>query len=295
MAKVRDILLETKKLLQSYNIAAYALEAELLLAKAIGKFIERRDLILILEDSVSTAVENKINDMIKLRQRNMPVAYILGKKHFWNFDFDVTQDVLIPRPETELIVDLALKYVEQGKISVQKNNLMQILDLGIGSGCLLLTILKEFCQRDIDATGIGVDISPEAISVAKENAKKLYLDEYIEFYVSDWWEKIDTDRQFDFIVSNPPYISSSEWKNLMPDVRDYEPMIALTDNADGLTHYRVISEKLPRHMHSNSIAFFECGYMQAERVIQIFEHNNLHIIEVVKDLNGIDRVIAVKL
>lgn len=211
---------------------------------------------------------------IERRARREPVSHILGGRHFWKGWFKVTPDVLDPRPETETLVDLAVK-----------EPFSRILDLGTGSGAILISLLIENPQ----ATGVGTDISAEAILAAGANARLHDVADRLILPLSDWYD--DIGGRFDLIVSNPPYIAAAEMAGLDPEVRDHEPRVALTDEADGLSAYRRIADGSRGHLTPGGRLIVEIGHTQAEAVHDIFRAANLENIEVHKDLGGRDRVV----
>ncbi len=218
------------------------------------------------------------NAMITQREEHRPVAQIIGKREFWGREFKVTKDTLDPRPDSELIIQCALER--------EKPN--SVLDLGTGTGCLLLSILAE-CP---EARGVGSDLSDAALSVARENAVRLDMIDRVDLIKSDWFSEIT--GHFDLIVSNPPYISDAEMKELQPDVRDWEPHMALTPGGDGLDAYRIIAGGLDQRLNEGGTGIFEIGATQAADVIALFLKAGFKSVEAFKDLNGKDRAIIVE-
>ncbi len=213
--------------------------------------------------------------LVTRRAAREPMAHILGKRAFFGREFIVTADVLDPRPETEHLVERALDAPFR-----------RVLDLGCGSGCILLSLLDE---RKF-TTGLGVDISPAALAVAQRNARKLGLGQRAEFRQSDWFETVD--GMFDLIVSNPPYIATAEIDDLPRDVRDYEPHLALFAGPDGLAAYRAILQRAPRHLLPGGRLIVEIGPTQGAAVCALFENAGLIGCEIGRDLAGRDRVVA---
>ncbi len=212
--------------------------------------------------------------MIAARCRFQPVSQIIGYREFWGRNFRVTPDVLDPRPETETLVDLALKRRSE-----------RILDLGTGSGALAITLALE-CP---DATVLATDISDAALGVAGENAVRLAAQ--VAFRQSDWWQNIT--GQFDLILSNPPYISEVEMADLSPDVRNWEPHLALTPGGDGLDAYRILAGSLAGFLADDGLALFEIGATQGAEVRQIFQDAGFARVQLHQDLGGQDRVVAI--
>lgn len=215
------------------------------------------------------------------RKQKKPLAYIIGKKEFWGLDFLVNQDVLIPRPETEMLIELSQQYFSASKP-------FNILDLGTGSGCISISLLHEFKN----ARSIAIDISAPALEVARQNATLHSVQGRLEFLQGSWFEPLEPGAAFDLIVSNPPYIGFNE--PLMDDVKRYEPHTALYASNEGLEAYNLIAKDLKRFMHKNSLGLFEIGYTQGERVTRIFTSLGLNV-EIKKDYGGLDRVALVSL
>lgn len=203
-----------------------------------------------------------------------PMSHILGHRAFFEHDFLVTADVLDPRPETETLVLAALE-----------RDFGSVLDLGTGSGCILLSLLA----KRTGATGLGVDRSEKALNVARQNSEKLQLTSRVEFLQSDWFG--DVTGQFDLIVSNPPYIAADEMPGLAPEVQQFEPRMALTDEADGLDAYRRIMDGAVAHLNGGGCVMVEIGPTQAAEVASLMKKANLENVEVRSDLDGRDRVV----
>ena len=209
------------------------------------------------------------------RERRVPVSHIIGMRSFWGRDFAVTPDVLDPRPETETMIAALLAGPPAGRI----------LDLGTGSGCILLTLLAEWPA----AQGLGVDISPPAISVARRNAASLGVAERADFTTSDWFGLVEA--RFDLIVSNPPYIAEIEMATLTPEVR-HEPRMALTPGGDGLDAYRIIARGLSPHLAAGGRVALEIGPTQGSYVGRLLLDAGLRNVWVLPDMDGRDRVIC---
>ncbi|SDI94026.1 peptide chain release factor N(5)-glutamine methyltransferase [Aliiruegeria lutimaris] len=209
------------------------------------------------------------------RAARQPVSHITGKRLFWGRIFRVTAEVLDPRPETETLIAAALEAPFE-----------RVLDLGTGSGCILLSLLAERPQ----ATGLGVDLSETALEVARQNAADLQVP--AEFRRSDWFETVT--GSFDLVVSNPPYISADEMTGLAPETRDWEPRQALTDEGDGLSCYRIIAARAPDHLAPNGRLMVEIGASQGDAVSAIFAESGFEDIHVLPDLDGRGRVVAAR-
>ena len=265
---IKEMLEHIKKELDEVGINDSA-ESEWLLALAL----KTRRSLLRKSQALTNEQVSKILEALEKRKKHVPLSYIFKEANFYGYDFYVNKNVLIPRPETEELVELALK-------SISPNS--TILDIGTGSGAIAIAISKE-----IGAKVTAVDISLKALEVAKENAK--INDANVELLSSDLFENLK-GRKFDIIISNPPYISQSEYEELMPEVKIYEPKLALVCEEDGLEIYRKIIEKAPEFLNQNGKIFFEIGYLQAEKVCDMLK-DKFKDIKVKKDLQGLDRMV----
>jgi release factor glutamine methyltransferase len=269
MLPIKQILKNaTQQLTDCGNTTTPALDAEILLAYKLNKSREH-----FIGNANEMVEQNIMNDVLQRRLTGEPIAYIIGTKEFWGMDFKVTKDTLIPRPETELIIEKSLEFFP-------KNSEIDILDLGTGTGCILIALLSEFQS----AKGLGIDLSNEVLEVAKHNSKGR-----AEFIQSDWFKNIG-DRKFDLIVSNPPYISRSE--TLIKSVEKFEPHSALFAENDGYECYETIAKDLKKYLKPNGRAIFEFGQGQATIISKIFSSNGFVINEICKDLAGIERCIT---
>ncbi len=221
------------------------------------------------------ADETAFAAVVERRARREPVSQILGCRAFWTHDFIVTADVLDPRPETETLVEAALSA-----------HFDRMLDLGTGSGCILLSLLAERGG----ATGTGTDLSPAALAVARRNAVATGVGARATFLRSDWLGSVEGG--FDLIVSNPPYIADDEMAGLAPEVRDWEPHLALTPGGDGLDAYRRIAREAPGHLLPGGRLMVEIGPAQAAAVSRLFGRAGLTAVATIRDLGGRDRVIC---
>lgn len=249
-------------------------DARLLLEYIAG--INRNDLILNGNEEVDEALFTKLKEAVEKRLTHIPVQQITGYQNFMGLEFAVNENVLIPRQDTECLVEEVLKLGFSGA---------DILDMCTGSGCILLSILKY----SHDFKGTGVDISPKALEVAEKNSRDLGIE--ARFIESNLFEKLSADEKFDIIVSNPPYIKSDVIPTLMEEVRCFEPMIALDGEADGLSFYRKIIEMAPQYLRCGGKLYFEIGYDQGREVSELMKAAGFEDINVVKDLAGLDRVV----
>lgn len=209
-----------------------------------------------------------------------PVSHIIGRKGFWTLELKVTPDVLTPRPDTEVIVDLVVK-------SMAANRPFHMLDLGVGSGAIILAILSE---RSL-ATGVGIDISPEALEVARANTALLKLEDRLTFAHANWTEG-QGDGTYDLVVSNPPYIATDVIATLEPEVRDHEPKLALDGGADGLNAYRLLASEILRVLKPDGWFAIEIGYDQAPAVEALMRQAGAQGVRTIKDLSNRDRVVT---
>ncbi|HEX9857441.1 MAG TPA: peptide chain release factor N(5)-glutamine methyltransferase, partial [Paracoccaceae bacterium] len=258
--------------LAAAGIADAARDARHLLAHAMGIAPDR--LTLHLPDTLSPEAAARFETALSARERRQPVSQITGARVFWGRSFRVTPDVLDPRPETECLIAAALT-----------RPFARVLDLGTGSGAILLTLLAE-CPT---ATGLGTDLSAAALAVAGANAEALGLASRVDFLQSDWFA--DVPGQFDLIVSNPPYIAADEMAGLSPEVRDWEPHLALTPGGDGLEAYRAIAAGALRHLAPRGRLMVEIGPTQGPAVSAIFAQAGLVAPTILPDLDHRDRVV----
>ena len=265
------------------SIPEAALDARLLLEFVTGN--DTNTLYAHPDTPVSDEDAAKYEELILQRARHIPLSYITGTCSFMGVDFTVNENVLIPRQDTECLVEEAMRFVSDGS---------GILDLCTGSGCILLALMhyKNGCN------GVGVDISASAVDVARKNAAM--IDEAgglnggsVSFVCGDLYEPLQADgKKFDVIISNPPYIKRDVIETLMPEVRDHEPREALDGGEDGLSFYRRIAEGAPEHLVNYGMVFLEIGYDQGEAVSEILKKAGFTDINVVKDYGGNDRVIT---
>jgi len=268
----QSVLRSAIQTLKQAGVAEPARDARLLLAHCLG--IEASRLTLHLDDDIDTATTDRFKTLVQRRADRQPISQILEVRQFYGRTFKVTQDVLDPRPESETLVEQAL--------SVEFET---IVDVGTGSGCLLLSLLAERAQ----ATGIGVDISKAALSVAKENAALLGVAARARFLTSDWLTAFTSST--DLIVSNPPYIDEAEWATLEPEPREWEPKVALTPGPDGIEPYRILAAQAGGVLNKHGWLMVEIGWQQGAAVQEIFERSGWQNVEVVQDLGGCDRVV----
>ena len=255
-------------------------EIEILLQDILD--CSRVDLYLRFEEPLSKLQLSKLREWVQRRKNREPIQYITGKAGFYNLILNITPDVLIPRPESERLIEILLS-------NVDKDEKISILDIGTGSGCLALALGKELPKAKI----IGIDNSYNAIEIARLNTELLKI-ENVKFSQIDFLED-NMEGKYDVIISNPPYISNKEMELLMPDVKNFEPHSALTDSADGLTFYHKIAEISQNIINTNGWLFLEVGLGEhPKRTMQVFLNDNFKNVELIKDYNGDDRVLKVQ-
>lgn len=272
-----------KDILTKADVPDASIDARLLLEEVAG--VNKAYLLAHANEELKLSCEDSIEeryfDMIERRAKRIPLQHIVGYQEFMSLRFKVNEDVLVPRFDTENLVEEALKHVHDG---------MRVLDMCTGSGCILISILNY----SNDCTGVGVDISDKALKVAKENAKNILKDRQdinISFLKSDLFSELSSEEKFDVIVSNPPYIQTEVIKTLEREVKDYDPIIALDGGADGLAFYRRIIDSSGDYLNPGGVIIFEIGYDEALEVTNLLKRAGFINISVTKDLSGLDRVV----
>lgn len=276
MTTVAQAIGEATKRLEDAGIDDPRREARLLIGAALQK--TPTQIFNAVDEAVSQSEEDQISSLITRRANGEPVAYILGEREFWSLSLVVNPATLIPRPDSETLIEMVLEHCSDQPPR-------RVLDLGTGSGCLLLAILSEFKQ----ASGLGVDISAEAISVASENAKNLGLLDRSDFILGSWVKCVDAT--FDLIVSNPPYIPTQDIEALEKDVRAFEPMTALDGGADGLDMYRAIFSEINPVLSDDGIVVVEIGIGQRDDVCEIALSHGFELAHTRADIGGITRTL----
>ena len=256
---------------------SYQLDSELLMSKIFEK--DRKFIILNSNKKLSEEKLEQFNCLINKRSKGEPIAYLLKKKDFWKYEFYVDKGILIPRPDSEVVVDQILK------LTNNKDNL-RILDIGVGSGCLLLSVLKE--RKNFH--GVGIDISKKCIDISNINASKLEISNRVKFFKSD----VDNFKfgKYDLIVSNPPYIKMLDFNNLKKDVINFEPKLALYGGLDGTSEIRKVIKKSSELIKKNGKFILEIAYDQKNKVIKLLRDKEFYINNVLKDLADNDRCIV---
>ncbi|MDC0562985.1 peptide chain release factor N(5)-glutamine methyltransferase [Candidatus Pelagibacter ubique] len=273
---IENILNEGISILQKNKIANPQLDSEILLSNSIKR--DKKHIILNPKEVLNSEQLGKFKSLIERRKKGEPIAYLINKKEFWKDEFFVNKDVLIPRPDSELIIEQVLKINS-------KDNQLQILDIGTGSGCILLSILKERSNF----YGTGIDISKKSINVSKFNAKQLHLTNRVKFFHSS----VDNfnNGKYDIIVSNPPYIEQLSLKYLEKDVVNFEPKLALSGGFDGFSKIRKVINKTNNLIKKNGKFILEIGFNQKNKVIKILKEEGFYVNKAIKDYGNNDRCI----
>ncbi len=217
------------------------------------------------DDQISAKKMQKLQIAEKHALAHMPISHIIKSREFWGLEFIIDESTLDPRADSEVIIETLLHFIPPS------DKELRFLDLGTGSGCLLLSVLSEYKS----ATGIGVDYSPDALKIANKNATNLNLSHRAEFIRSNWFDNIPTQK-FDVIISNPPYITSADIKNLDDNVKLYDPLLALDGGTDGLDPYRNIAKNAAKYLTPDGVLIFEMGYNQANKLFEILHKNNFY-------------------
>ena len=264
-------------LLQDNNIPFPELELRVLLNKT--SVVDKE---IIFGNFELSAIDLKaFHQAIKRRINNEPISKIFNEKNFWKYNFFVNENVLDPRPETELVIEKVIKYFPK------KDEKLKILDICTGSGCLAISLAIEYRKAQVTAT----DISSDALKVAQINANNLCSDNEIQFVKCNLIKNLDT---YDIIVSNPPYLSELDYKKTTKEIQSFEPKIALIGGIDGLKFYRDIAYLLPDILSSTSVVFVEIGNNQAKEAIQIFKKKKIKCLEIVKDIQKLNRLLVLQ-
>ena len=257
------------------------LEAGSLLGHALRR--DRTYLITHGNDMVTGEQLDQFRALIARRAAREPLQYIVGYQEFFKLKFEVTPDVLIPRPETELVVEAALELADSEES-------LSILDVGTGSGCIVISLLNEL----ENAHAIATDISSNALEVAGRNAQRHNVSNRVTFIQADSLSQLNQSAAVSLIVSNPPYIPAGDIATLQSEVREYEPLTALVSGPDGLDHIRALLRETPRLLHHNGYFIFEIGFGQSNAIEQLVDHAIWHLIEVRKDLQSIPRTVVLQ-
>jgi release factor glutamine methyltransferase len=317
--KISDALSQSRKDLDIKGVSNSKLDCLILLTHALS--CSKEHIIFNPDTELNIEQQEFFFKMVKRRAAREPVSHIIGKREFFGEDFFVSCDVLDPRPDSESLIELVLENFQQ------KNNSLKILELGVGSGCLIITLLKAYKS----AVGIGVDISEKALKIARENAATHQVQDRLQLLQSDLFSTLKIPKQvqdddigslqnsslfvnhpefdsgfiqsqsaenllkFDLIISNPPYIASQEIETLEPEVKTYEPRLALDGGVDGFDFYRKIAAESKNFLKENGRVILEIGINQQEKIIEFFIKNEFQLIEMKPDLSGIVRSLCFKI
>ena len=279
MVTVEEVFLSGIQKLNAAEVENPNLDAKIIFKHILS--VDNEQFELCKKNEISSKITKSYFELIDRRIKREPIAYITNKQSFWNDEFKVTKDTLIPRPETELILENVLSYFPDKKID------LNIADLGTGSGCIIISLLQEY----INASGIGIDISKEAIKIANENKKLLKNHERLKLLEEDYAEY--NLNGFDIIVSNPPYISQNSL-DIQKDVYDYEPHLALFSKNNGIEAYNKIISNLASRIDKNFFLFLEIGLGQASEVTKLLKNNGFTEILTKVDLANIPRCVIAK-
>ena len=274
---IQNALNIANDILKSNCNNSFELDSELLMSKIFEK--DRKFIILNSNKELSEEKFEQFNNLVKKRSKGEPIAYLLNKKDFWKYEFYVDKGILIPRPDSEIIIEQILKITD-----LKKN--LRILDIGVGSGCLLLSALKE--RKNFH--GVGIDISKKCIDISNINASRLEISKRVKFFKSD----IDNFRfgKYDLIISNPPYIKKLDFNNLKRDVINFEPRLALYGGLDGTSEIRKVINKSSELIKKNGKFILEIAYDQKNKIIKLLRNKGFYINQVLKDLANNDRCIV---
>ncbi|HKI79214.1 MAG TPA: peptide chain release factor N(5)-glutamine methyltransferase [Ignavibacteriaceae bacterium] len=279
MLTVLEAINLSSDFLQKKEIESPRINAEHLLAHTLN--CKRLELYLAFDRPLKENEINKYRELIRRRSKAEPLQYILGSVEFFGMDFKVAPGVLIPRPETEVLVENIIEIFD-------KKQEIKILDIGTGSGIIAISLAKHFSNSVVTA----IDISKEALEIAKYNSELNQTGDKISFYETDILsDNINLTNDYDLVVSNPPYVSLEEFSELRPELSIYEPRFSLTDEDDGLKFYKEISKKSKNLLKQNGYLYFELGFGKSEKVKGIMENNNFSEIKISQDYSNIDRVI----
>lgn len=277
--RLLELYKDSTKKLEQEGILTSKLDVKILLSFLLD--IDSKELIMYFNQHIDRKFINNFEQLLKRRLNREPIANIVNKKSFWSYDFFVNENVLTPRNDSEILIEAVLSNYN----NMQEE--LKILDLGTGSGCLILSLLKMYKN----ATGLAIDISDKALQVAKQNAKNLKV-ENIKFLKNNWNDNIED--KFDIIISNPPYIPTKEIKELEPEVNKFNPLLALDGGEDGLNCYRYLAKSLDKNLKENTKIFLEIGKNQEKDIEKIFNENGYKLLKMYKDLAEINRILCFK-
>ena len=278
--------------LQSNNVSDADFDAFALLEYVTG--VSKSDFFFKKSEKISDSCYERYIELIERRSKRVPLQHITNRQNFFGYDFYVDSNVLIPRQDTEVLIEKILEVIE-ANFNVEISSDISILDMCTGSGCIAITIYKELIKRGFNIDATAVDLSKDALAVTEKNVENLVgikaLNNTFHIIESDMFSNINNNRSYDIIVSNPPYIATRDIEKLEPEVRDYDPIMALDGDTDGLRFYRRIIEESSNYLNNNGFIAFEIGYNQGDDVKSLLEEKGYKDIHIYKDLGGLDRVI----
>lgn len=285
ITQISQLIVFLTKQFEAVGIDTAGLDARLLVQHVSG--LGHSNIIAKPDHELSPEETEALTILFQRRLKREPLSRLIGEAEFWSLPFEISSDTLDPRPDTETLIEHALHM-----IGSQKETPLSLLDLGTGTGCILLSLLHELPE----ATGLGVDLNPGAVEIARKNALNLSLENRAKFQQSDWFSTID--GKFDVILSNPPYIPECELANLMPEVRDFDPVLALNGGETGLFPYEIIFKQAINYLKQDGILIFEFGQNQEKQLIDLLNKSPIgcfiETLEQRSDLAGIIRTIGVK-
>ncbi len=279
--KISDLLAQAKNQLENSGVSSSKLDSLVLLTHALS--VSKEYVIFNPDFEPEQHLEERFLTMINRRAIREPVSHIIGKREFYGYDFFVTQDTLDPRPDSESLIELVLKK------NPQKNDALKFLEIGTGTGCLIITLLLLYKN----SSAIGVDISDKALQICNKNAIQNQVQDRLQLIKSDLFSDLK-NQKFDFIISNPPYIPSKDIAGLQEEVRNFEPLLALDGGTDGLDFYRSIAKSGADFLINNGRIFLEIGFDQKDDVVKIFTQENFTFEDFQPDLAGISRALVFK-
>ncbi len=292
--KADDLIIRLRQMMVEASIESAMLDARLIVQNASG--MSAAELISRGQFPLSTQVIEIAQEFCNRRIAGEPVSRLRGEREFWGLSFKISADTLDPRPDTETLVEAAIKRANvilkerqatEGSQGIHKP--LRILDLGTGSGCILISLLKELPN----ITGVGIDLNPGALEISRENAIRHGVADRVEFRHGSWWDAVHDGESFDLIVSNPPYIPESDIGNLAPEVRNHDPFMALSGGADGFDSYKIILGNLKKHLGCGGFALLEIGKDQEKELARLVDESNMWVSDSYIDLGGILRVVEI--
>ncbi|MCK4357978.1 MAG: peptide chain release factor N(5)-glutamine methyltransferase [Candidatus Cloacimonetes bacterium] len=283
---IKDVLLWTSEYFKKNDIQSAQLNAEMIIAKVLN--CSRMELYLKYDKPLNLIKRKEIRNLVKKRATHYPIQYLLGETEFYGYKFLVDEGVMIPRPETEILVDAVISYIKQSN-----NDQWNILDIGTGTGIIPISINKYFENKEVNMHFLATDISEIGLENAKKNIE-LHNIKNIKPIKSNLFENVSTKWRIDIITSNPPYISDKEFEDLQKEVKDFEPKLALFGDEKGLTYYKKILQNAENFLNKNGKIFFEIGANQKDDMEKIIHHFDYKLIDIIKDYNDLYRVLIIE-